>query len=108
MGNIFSIPISPIAVGGVFTAILILCLFLSNKRKDKHINNQFVITKKESIQEAITENDQITPEILAVIAAAVASVMQTSNSYQIKTIKRVDNNPNWKMISRFEQTYTKN
>lgn len=106
MENVLYMPISPIVVSLVLITMVILGLLLSNKRKAQQTNNQ-IETKIEPTQEAIIEKDQIAPEIIAVIAAAVATTMETSNRYQIKTIKRIDNNLNWKMISRFEQNHTK-
>jgi len=105
--NVLNMPISPTAVGIVIIAVLALCLFKSNKQKGKQTNNQQSKTKTEPAQK-VTENKQITPEILAVITAAVASTMQTRNTYRIRTIKRIDMSPNWKMISKSEQIKANN
>lgn len=105
MENLVNIPIPPIIIGVVLVGILVVCLFLNNKKKDEQMNSPKELQKTETIQESTLGNNEITPDILAVITAAVASVI--SNPYQIKTIKRIDNNQNWKMSNRFEQTHNK-
>jgi hypothetical protein len=95
-------PISPIVASLGLIIILMLALVISTKTGHKQANHQ-VQMGKELQQEEIIDNNQISPEILAVISAALVSTMGTSTSYQIKAIKRIDNNLNWKMITRFEQ-----
>lgn len=105
-----------VGMGVVLAALTLLAVLTTSMSKilaDTQPNpkKDFEKTNKVSaptIQEPVQteQEEELTPEILAVITAAVASTMDKKSTYKITTIKRInhDLSPNWTRIGRYEQT----
>lgn len=106
MENLINMPIPPAISGIVLIAVLAFCLYMANNKTRAKIEKpqlQAQAQIQETQEQPNKKNDEIPKETIAVIAAAVAAVLNTRSSYKITTIKRIEKNPNWKMINRYEQ-----
>lgn len=104
----------------VFCALLliILCIAIYSRLvrgKAKNNNNQNISVKPDNVEKQVSKNnnfspaDDINPELLAVITAAVAAYMRNSNTaYMVKSIKRVGHTtPIWNVAGRNEYIFSR-
>jgi sodium pump decarboxylase gamma subunit len=105
----------------VFCALLliILCIVIYSRlvrvktQKPKDHENSSVKSNS-NVQKSVSENnalpaDNINPELLAVITAAVAACMQSTNTgYTVRSIKRIGHTtPIWNVAGRNEYILSK-
>ncbi len=112
---ILGIQVALVGMGVVIIALAGLAIFtwamskVLGDKKPKHlrdfqeVNKVAAPTMEQPVQ---TAQGELTPELLAVITAAVASTMHSRTTYTITTIKRVDYDlsPSWSKLGRYEQT----
>ena len=100
----------------VFLALIALAFFTEamsrvlGEKMPKHLRDFQQVNKvaAPTIEKPVQSvKAELTPEIIAVITAAVASTMNSPrNTYTITTIKRADYDlsPSWSRLGRYEQT----
>jgi len=102
MENLVNMQVPPVIIGIIAVALSLLDLFVSKiQNKDETKTPEIKPVEKTTVPGAKAE---ITPEILAVITAAVAHTMNKGrSSYKITTIKRIDLNSGWNKLAKMEQ-----
>jgi sodium pump decarboxylase gamma subunit len=118
MENItLGIQVAMIGMGVVFVTLIILAFFTAGmskmltsagkvKKEIEQTYNAAAPTLEEVVQHV--QQEEITSNIHAVITAAVAAVLNSRNTYRIKTIKRIDSdlNSSWNRLIKHEQLKT--
>lgn len=121
MNNLFfglSVAVTGMVIVFAGLAILIGCIkclsiFAGNggKKKAQRIEtaSQTPVAQETQLLRPVTSASQegITPEVLAAITAAIASVWQGTGGFVVRHVKRVSNAPAWNRAGREEQTYSR-
>lgn len=109
----FGLSVAALGMLVVFGGLVILigCIkvisLLSQSRKKAAPKPQPVETAPEAAPDPAMVEEGVSPEILAAITAAIASVWQGKTGFTVRHVKRVSNASAWNRAGREDQVYSR-
>ena len=93
-------------------AVVGLILLIGNRKLirrlvDRQITEPATFVSDGHASVANRAGQEVTPEVLAAITAAIATVWQGDTGFVVRHVRRVNNAPAWNRAGREDQTYSR-